>query len=140
MTILIKQWRGLERTARFRLYMKHFSIPHPDPNIPLPHSTNIIHSTNELLSSKLTSANTKFIGVHLRSKQVLLREFNENTYDRCFQLFHNLTQKLSVRYSGLPVLYVGDSHTPLTFGKQMLEHNIVLTEYQNAHDEGYKAQ
>ena len=71
-TILIKQWRGIEQKARFRLYMKHSRAPYPNPSwIPLPHSKSVNDSSIELLSSKLPSPHMKFIGVHLRSEKVM---------------------------------------------------------------------
>ena len=141
-TILIKQWRGIENQARFRLYMKQFStVPYPNPGlIPLPHSTNVIHSSIKLLSSKLTNTQTKFIGVHLRSEKIRLMSRKESMYKRCFRRFHHLIQKLCVKYPGLPVLYVGDSYTNLVFGKKMSRYKIKLTEYLPTQDEGYKAQ
>ena len=107
-TILIKQWRGIEQKARFRLYMKYFRAPYPDPSwIPLPHSKSVIDSSIELLSSKLPSPHMKFIGVHLRSEKVMLRNFNKVIYNQCFKQFYYLAQALSVLY-GLPVLYIVD--------------------------------
>ena len=57
-------------------------------------------------------------------------------------LCYNLTKTLSVRYSGLLALYVGDPLTTLVFGKKMTMHKIELTdlEYRKTQDEGYKAQ
>lgn len=139
-TILIKQWRGIEQKARFRLYMKHFRAPYPNPSwIPLPHSKSVNDSSIELLSSKLPSPHMKFIGVHLRSEKVMLRNFNKVIYNQCFKQFYYLAQALSVLY-GLPVLYIGDSSTYLVFGKKMSRHKIKLTEYRKTQDEGYKAQ
>ena len=138
-TILIKQWRGLENHARFRLYMKKFAVPYPGPRTPLPHSRSIIHSSNRLLLSKLPNLHTKFIGVHLRSEKVMLRNTNTAIYDYCFQLFYNLAQNLSTHY-GLPVLYLGDWATRRVFGTNMLKHKLLLTEYHKTHDSGYNAQ
>ena len=137
-TILIKQWRGLENHPRFRLYMKNFAVPYPGPSIPLPHSHSIIRSSNRLLLSKLPNLHTKFIGVHLRSEKVMLRN-NTAIYDYCFQLFYNLAQNLSTHY-GLPVLYLGDWATRRVFGTNMLKHKLLLTEYSKTHDSGYNAQ
>ena len=56
------------------------------------------------------------------------------------KLFYNLAQTLSVLYSGLPVLYIGDSSTYLVFGNKISKHKIELTEYRKTQDKGYKAQ
>ena len=139
-TILIKRWRGIENHARFRLYMKNFAVPHPDPNIPLPHSSNIIHRSIETLSRKLKSPHVKFIGVHLRSEKIMLRNsYNRSLNGKCFELFHELAQEISA-FSGLPVVYIGDYVTSSVFGVNMMKHNIHLTESCKTSDEGYRAQ
>ena len=138
-TILIKQWRGVARIpTSARLYMKQFSmVPYPNPRyISFPHSANIIHSSSKLLSSKLLNEHTKFIGVHLRSEKVS-QTGKQSIYDECFELFYNLIQKLN---HGLPVLYIGDSHTNSIFGKKMSKYGINLTEYRLTQDRGYRAQ
>ena len=64
--------------------------------------------------------------------------YNESStvFNQCFQLIYNLTQELSVHYSGLPVLYL----TNKVFGKEMKKHNIELVQYSMTKDKGYQAQ
>ena len=140
-TILISNWRGIENEPRFRLFMKNFSVPYPDPRTPLPHSEGIVSSAQKLLTKKLGKPMlTKFVGVHLRSEKVLLKSNNFTVFNQCFQLIYNLTQKLTVRYPGLPVLYFGDGLTNKVFGKEMNNHNIELVQYNMTEDKGYQAQ
>ena len=134
-TILISSWRGIEHKARFRLFMKNFNSPYPDPSTPFPHSENVINSSITLLTKKIGTL-TKFVGVHLRSEKVWLKSKSFTVFNQCFHLIHNLTQELTVRYSGLPVLYFGDYLTNKVFGKEMKKHNIELVQYSKvtSHD------
>ena len=128
-TILIDQWRGYNDRRTFRLIMKKFYVPHPNPGTPLPYSKKIIETSTSLLRKHLNdSLSTKFVGVHLRSEKVMLKTRSVTIINQCFEKVYQLSHEIASNYSGIPVIYFGDRYSYLVFGKQLSETNINILE------------
>lgn len=141
-TVLFNEWRGIDDTGWFRLYIKDFHTPCPNPWVPLSYSNSIIANSNALLTANQVLTK-KFLGVHLRSEKVWYRTRDSTVFNQCFQMVLNLTEELSLNHSSIPILYFGDNHTEQLFGKQMSKHNITLVQCNMLdceRDGGFKAQ
>ena len=143
-TVLLRQWRGVEIESRYRLVMKNFNIPHPSTATALPHSASIVSQSTAFLKTHFKK-HSKFVGVHLRSERVWLYISKKPAViDKCFQMLYNLiTKDLTSKFHDLSVFYFGDDYTTTLFGKQMSKHDISLLRYKmpsKLRDIGFEAQ